>query len=408
MIAGVFFAILHVSLKWDTTFFIHYIKPIGGFFINSLKALSIPLVITGIIQGISSMDNAKKLSKIGLKVVSLYIITTILAICLGLVISGLVQPGKKFSSSIRENFIEQCETSQKTFKKVDKIASKQEIIPDNLFKAFSDNSNLLFIILFAILFAIGLLNIDARKRKIVIDFYEAINEVFREIIKLIMRFAPLGIFSLTCSILIEQTKGKDLSSIYEFLIGVVWYTGTVIAGLSLMTFAVYPFLVLLLSKTGWSKFLKAIYPAQLIAFTTSSSAAALPITIECAEKNLSISKTISNFVLSLGATINMDGTVLYQAIAISFIAQAYGVDLTVEKILTIVGYLTISSFGLGGLPGVSLGVTSILIGMLEIPAEALALIIMPDRLLDMARSATNITGDLFVALTVDRLEKNKR
>ncbi|MEM7173675.1 MAG: dicarboxylate/amino acid:cation symporter [Bacteroidota bacterium] len=410
MIAGIIFALILIVFKWDTSFVRTYIGPIGLIFINSLKALAIPLVFTGIIQGVSSTNGNQEFSIIGLRVTLLYVLTTLLAVCIGLAIAGFIQPGKKFSPSIKSDLAKQYEVYQHTKTALapsDEVIAKAEIIPDNLLKAFSDNQNLLLLVLFAILLAMALFNIKGGQRKLILDFLGAVNQLFGEVVKLIMYLAPLGIFSLTCSILVEQAAERGIANVYDFLVGIMWYTGTVVASLAFMTFVIYPFLVFLFNRFSYLKFIKGIYKAQMIAFSTSSSLIALPASIECAEKNLGVSKKISHFVLSLGATINMDGTVLYQAIATSFIAQAYGLTFTLEKIVTILGYLTISSFGLGGIPGISIGTTSILLHTLGIPPEGIVLIVMPDRFLDMLRTVTNITGDLFVVFTTDRLEKRK-
>ena len=214
-----------------------------------------------------------------------------------------------------------------------------------------------------------------------------------------MRLAPVGVFALVASLLVE-VAGDNPHEIFEILYALLWYVATTILGLAFMTFIVYPILLSLFTKVSYVKFFKGIHPAQLIAFTTSSSAAALPVTMERVEKHLGISEEISSFVLPLGATVNMDGTSLYQGITVVFIAQALGLDLSIATQLTIVVNVAISSIGVAGVPGGALVTATMLLQSIGIPAAGLALILAPDRILDMCRTATNITGDAAVAVVI--------
>lgn len=405
IVASLLFTIFHISQVWDASTTLFYIKPIGIAFINSLKIVSVPLVVTSILVGINNIKNTAKIYAIGLKALFFYTSTTFLAVSFGLLVGNLMKLGKLFTEDTKRAFTSGYEAYKVALQTINHTEAPASFVSDNLLKAFSDNGNLLFIVLFAIVFGIALLGIRSERRKAVVLFFEGINDAFVEITKFIMRLAPFGIFALITSVLIEQSQG-NLANVGEFLVVMAWYSATVLFCLGFMVFVVYPFLVTLFSKVGWGEFLKAMQPAQLVAFSTSSSSATLPITMKCVER-LGVPEEISSFVLPIGATVNMDGTAMYQAIAIMFIAQTYGVELSIMQQIMIGVYLTTYSVGIAGLPGVSLGVTSMLLLWLNIPPEGIALIILPDRILDMCRTVTNITGDASVAVIIAGLEKKR-
>lgn len=399
IILGFLFALLHIKLGLDPAIQ-DYIKPFGSIFINSLKASAVPLMVTSLIVGVSSVEDNARLSRIGGKTFLMYTLTTIFAVTLGLFIGNVVRPGSVFSPILRAKLMAQVVIS-KTIEaeEVGWSDTIVNLVPENLFKALSSNESLLQIVIISIAFAMALLKIPARRKKLVVMFCQGVNEAFIEIIQLIMSFAPIGVFSLISSLLIELSQGGT-GEILDYLYGLGWYAGTVLLSLGFMTFFVYPALVALLTKVGWGKFLSAMRPAQLVAFSTSSSSASLPVTIERVENHLGVPEDVTGFVLPIGATVNMDGTALYQGIATLFMAQAFGLDLSFQQQFMVVFYVTASSIGVAGVPGASIATTTMLLDILGIPAQGLTLVMIPDRILDMCRTVTNITGDAAVAVLV--------
>lgn len=408
LLLGLLFAWLSVSAGWSTTFTINYIKPFGTIFLNSLKMIAIPLIFASLVVGVTSIEDVTKLSRIGGKTFMLYTVTTILAVVLGLTIANIVKPGQVISQHTRDHLLmlyagEAAEHSAALEGLQEQRGPLQllvDLVPENLIASMSSNVNLLQVVLAAILFGIALLKIPPRKSKPVVLFFEGLNDAIIELIRLIMRLAPIGVFSLVASLLVEVAGDNNPSEVFEILYALLWYVGTTLFGLAFMTFVVYPVILRLFTKMNYLNFFKGIYPAQLVAFTTSSSSAALPVTMERVERHLGISEEVSSFVLPLGATVNMDGTALYQGIAIVFIAQALGLDLSIGAQLAIVANVTISSIGVAGVPGGAMVTTTMLLQSIGIPAAGLALILAPDRILDMCRTATNITGDAAVAVIV--------
>ncbi|MCK5101855.1 MAG: dicarboxylate/amino acid:cation symporter, partial [Cyclobacteriaceae bacterium] len=277
------------------------------------------------------------------------------------------------------------------------------IIPDNLVNSASMNSNMLQIVFFAIIFGIALLQIKSEKKNIVIGFFEGLNDVIIKIIHYIMMIAPYGVFALISTLIVE-IAGNDPSKALEILSALILYALTVVIGLVIMILIVYPTILKLFTKVKYKDFFKGIRDAQLLGFSTSSSSATLPVTMESVEKNLNVSEEVSSFVLPLGATINMDGTSLYQSVAAVFIAHAMGLELTLTSQLAIVLTAVLASIGSAGVPGAGMVMLVIVLEAAGIPAAGLALIVAPDRPLDMLRTIVNITGDATVALTVASTE----
>ena len=406
LVLGLFFAILSTKLGIPASFTIHYIKPFGTIFLNSLKLVAIPLIFASLVVGVTSIEDVTKLSRIGGKTFMIYTATTILAVVIGLLIANLLRPGAAISAQTRSRLTElyanQAEQQRVTLEQIKETAPLQaliDLVPENLVETMSSNLNLLQVVLIAIFFGVALLKIPPRKSKPVILFFEGLNEAITEVIRFIMRLAPIGVFALVSSLLIE-VAGDSSDDIFDVLYGLLWYVATVTLGLSLMTFIVYPTLLKAFTKVSYIDFFKGVRPAQLVAFTTSSSSAALPVTMERVEKHLGVSEEVSSFVLPLGATVNMDGTALYQGIAIVFIAQALGLELSISAQLVIVANVAASSIGVAGVPGAAMVTTAMILQAIGIPASGLALILAPDRILDMCRTATNITGDAAVAVIV--------
>ena len=410
LVAGLIFALLSIQLGWPADFTINYIKPWGTIFLNSLKMIAIPLIFASLIIGIANIEDVTKLSRIGGRTLLIYTTTTVLAVILGLTVANLAQPGKIISEHTRNRLMEMYGDQAVQHG----IALQQaqlrrplqflvDLVPENLAAALSDNTSLLQVVVVSIILGIALLKIPPRQSKPVIRFFDGINGVTIELVQFSMKLAPLGVFALVASLLTE-VAGNAPDKISEILFALLGYMATVILGLLLLTYAIYPLILKLFTKVGYVHFFRNIQPAQLIAFTTSSSSAALPVTMDQVKKHLGVSEEISNFVLPLGATINMDGTALYQGIAVVFIAQALGIDLSISVQLIIVANVAISSIGVAGVPGASIITPTMILQSIGIPAAGLALILVPDRILDMCRTATNITGDAVVAVLISSLE----
>lgn len=407
---GLLFATISIKMGLPVSFTVNYIKPFGTIFINSLKAVSIPLIIASLVVGITSIEDTSKLSRIGGKTILLYVLTTVFSVILGIVVANVVKPGKIISSETRNNLIELYNKQNNTLdnkKNIAKNISKKaplqfiiDLVPDNIFKALTENTNLLQIVLGSMVFGISLMKIPRKKSKVILTGLQTINESLVEIIKMIMKFAPLGVFSLVSSLLIEITSNSSSNQIIEILNALLWYITTVVGTLAVTTFVIYPLFLSITTKIKYTEFLKGIKQAQLMAFSTSSSSATLPILMEKAEKELGVSEEISSFVLPLGVTINMNGTSIYQAIAVIFIAQALGLDLSIPAQLAIIANITFSSIGVAGVPGAAIVATALVLESANIPAAGLSLILAPDRILDMCRTVTNITGDAAVAVAV--------
>jgi proton glutamate symport protein len=278
-----------------------------------------------------------------------------------------------------------------------------DIVPENIFEAASDNSNMLQVVFIAILLGIGLINIPMQKGAVLINFFDSLNDVIIRIVDFIMKTAPYGVFALMAAVIVDLA-GDDLSQALNLLRALGWYCLAVIIGLLLHVFIVYSSLFKLFSKMRLIDFFRAIRPAILLGFSTSSSAATLPVTMERVEKNLGVNDEVSSFVLPVGATINMDGTSLYQAVAAVFIAQALGMDLTIAQQLTIVLTATLASIGAAGVPGAGIIMLVIVLQAIQVPVEGIALILGVDRILDMLRTAVNITGDAAVSVAVAHTE----
>ncbi|MBB6610994.1 dicarboxylate/amino acid:cation symporter [Pontibacter sp. Tf4] len=392
------------------TFTLDWIQPFGTIFINLLKVIAVPLVLVSLITGVSSLSDISRLSRIGSKTIGIYLFTTVLAVSLGLVLVNIFEPGKAFSPEKREEFREQFAntTSEKssdaeTVKEQGPLQPLVDIVPGNIFGAMTDNGKMLQVIFFALLFGIALITIPPDKAQPVNDFFEGTNMVILRMVDFIMKTAPYGVFALLAGLVVEFA-GNDPGSAAELLLVLGYYCIVVVLGLAILIFIVYPLLFTTVGKIKYKQFYKAIFPAQMLAFSTSSSAATLPVTMECAERNLGINREISSFVLPLGATINMDGTSLYQSVAAVFIAQAYGMHLDLMTQLGIVMTATLASIGAAAVPGAGVVMLVIVLQQAGIPIEGIALILAPDRLLDMCRTTVNITGDATVAAMVARTE----
>lgn len=380
----------------------NWIAPFGTIFINLLKLIAVPLVLVSLITGISGLKDVAGLSRMGSKTVAIYLFTTVVAITIGLTAVNLIRPGHYFSEQKREEFKQmygpRVEATQAIAGDVNTRGPLQflvDIVPSNLFLALQDNTRLLQVIFFALLFGIALISIPGESTTVVKAFFKGTNEVILKIVDLVMVIAPYGVFALISAIVADFA-----GQIGELMQALGLYSLTVLLGLAIMAFLVYPGLMMIFTKMSYKKFFLGISPAQLLAFSTSSSAATLPVTMERVEEKLGVSEEVTSFVLPLGATINMDGTSLYQAVAVVFIAQAFGYDLTIAQQLTIVLMATLSSIGAAPVPGAGMVMLIIILQSVGIDPEGLALIVAVDRILDMCRTVVNVTGDASVAVIV--------
>ena len=413
MILGVTFGLLAITIGWDQ-FTDDWIKPFGTIFINLLKLIAVPLVFASLIKGVASLSDISKLSRIGSKTIALYLVSTIIAVTTGLLIVNTVQPGKYFSEQKRIEFKEKY--ASKTEAKMAAAANVKEqgplqfmvdIVPQNIINASTSNKNMLQVIFFAILFGIAMIMLPVEKTVYVKGFFEGVNDIILQIVDLIMLAAPYGVFALLASLMVDFSDG-DVHNVIELFSALGLYSLVVIVGLLMMIFIVYPIILRVFTNVKYVDFFKGIMPAQMLAFSTSSSAATLPVTMERCEDHIGVSKEISSFVLPLGATINMDGTSLYQAVAAVFIAQAFGVDLDLSQQLTIVLTATLASIGAAAVPGAGLVMLVIVLGAVGMDPEGVALIFAVDRILDMLRTVVNVTGDATVATVIASSEGQLR
>lgn len=382
-----------------------WIKPWGSIFLNLLKLIAVPLIFVSLVKGISSLSNVSKLSRIGLKTISLYLLSTIIAVSCGLLLVNLIEPGNTFPDYKKVELQEKYNTTidlkkgqASELKEDSPLQFLVDIVPDNFFEAARDNSKMLQIIFFAILFGIAMVILDDKKVKGVKDFFDGIDAIILKIIDLIMLFAPYGVFALIAGLIVDFSGDLDLFSALGL------YALTVILGLLVMILLIYPLFLRVFTPIKYTDFYRSISPAQLLAFSTSSSAATLPVTMECVENDLGVSNEVASFVLPVGVTINMDGTSCYQAIAAVFIAQVFGVNLDFLDQIIIVVTATLASIGTPGVPGGSIVMLIIVLTSVGIPVEGLALILGIDRPLDMLRTVVNVTGDATVSTIVAKSE----
>lgn len=399
MILGVLFGYVFSQFEWGKSFVINWIKPFGTIFINSLKLIAVPLILASLIKGVSDLKNIAQLSNMGSRTIGLYLVTTITAVTIGLSIVNLIKPGETLSEETRTELLA-AYASDAADKQSVAAAQKEagplqalvDLVPSNIFGAMQDNGNMLQVIFFAIFFGVGLVLIPKQKAKAVKDFFDALNEVILKLIDLIMIVAPYGVFALLAA-LIAEAPSADLFRALGL------YTVTVLLGLITMILF-YIVLVRIFTGKKTSFFLRGISPAQLLAFSTSSSAATLPVTMERVHEHLGVEEDVSSFVLPIGATINMDGTSLYQAVAAVFIAQAFGMDLSLSAQLGIIATATLASIGSAAVPGAGMVMLVIVLAQAGIPEAGLALIFAVDRPLDMCRTTVNVTGDASISMLV--------
>ena len=403
MAMGVLVAIVLIQFPFGKSLAIDWIKPFGNIFINALKVIAVPLILASLIKGVTDLKDISKLSKMGFKTIGIYLLTTVIAVSIGLVMVNILQPGDFLEQSTKQELLKNFESEAQSKiemaenqKSQSPLKAIEDIVPSNIVKAASDNGNMLQVIFFAILMGIGLILIPQEKAKPLIDFFDSLNELILKIIDLIMKVAPYGVFALMTALVVESPS----IGLFKAL-GI--YALTVILGLAIIMLF-YLFLVYVFTKKTPKFFMNGILPAQLLAFSTSSSAATLPVTMERVEEHLGVDEEVASFVLPIGATVNMDGTSLYQAVAAVFIAQAFGMELSLSTQLGIIITATLASIGSAAVPGAGMVMLVIVLAQAGIPEAGLALIFAIDRPLDMFRTTINVTGDAVVAMIIAKSE----
>jgi Na+/H+-dicarboxylate symporter len=402
---GLVYGIIAASNGWGS-FTSDWIAPFGTIFMSLLKLIAVPLVLASLITGVASLSDLKKLSRIGGKTIGIYVSTTAVAVTIGLISVNVLQPGDKVPDQMKEKlqqtYEEDASARAGSAQKVKNRGPLQPIVdmvPSNFFSSASSNRNMLQVVFVAIFVGIGLIQIPKDKGKPVLDFFEGLNDVVIKLVDLIMLMAPIGVFALIAQT-INKIAGDDLSQVLELLGALGYYMIAVILGLIIHAGITYNGLLKFMSKMPLKTFYKGIAPAQLLAFSTSSSGATLPVTMDCCEEELGVSEEVSSFVLPLGATINMDGTALYQAVAAVFIAQTLGMELGIGAQLTIILTAVLASIGTAAVPGAGIIMLVIILEAVGVPSAGIALILGVDRILDMMRTVVNVTGDASIAVIV--------
>lgn len=407
MLAGVLIGIAALTFQ-QTGFVNNWVRPWGQVFIRLLQLIAVPLVFVSLVKGVIGLSDIGKFSRIGIRTIILYLLTTAFAVTVGMSLGLVVRPGqfvdRQTVVSMQENYksvVEQKKAEADTMKNSGPLSFLEEVVPDNFVAATSDNRKMLQVIFFAVLFGIAALCIERAKIAPVEQLFDSLYHILLKVIDFVIMFAPYGVTALMAGLVI------DFSGNLSMFGALAVYTITVVGGLLFLLGVFYPTLISLFTKMKPNFFIKTMYPVQLFAFTTSSSAATLPLNLETTENKLGVSNEVTSFVLPVGATINMDGTSCYQAIAVLFIAQVIGIDLTLMQLFTIILMTIISSIGTPSIPGGSYVILTMVLASVGIPPEGLALILGIDRPLDMLRTAVNVTGDATVAAIVDT-QNNKQ
>ncbi len=409
MALGLTWGLIAVQNGWGS-FTADYFKPFGTIFVNLLKAIAIPMIVTSLITGIASLSDINKLSRIGGKSIGIFIATTIMAITIGVIMVNIFKPGAGIPQETKEQLMsayadkaeKSAENAQK-FQQQGPLDILVNLFPENLISAATENRNMLQIVIFVIILGVGLILIPKEKAAPVITLFEGLNELILKVVDIVMLLAPIGVFGLMASV-ITEVAGDDPKKALSILSALAKYGGVLILALMIHLALVYMPLVKFFAKLNPITFLKKMRPVQLLGFSTSSSNATLPLNIENSTERMGLRKDVAGFVLPLGATVNMDGTSMYQAVAAVFIAQVFNMELTFTDQLIIIVTATLASIGSAGVPGAGMIMLVIVLNAVHVPAEGIALILGPDRILDMCRTVVNVTGDVAVTSVVARGE----
>lgn len=409
MAAGVVFGYIFL-LTGLSGFVTDWVKPLGTIFIKLLKLIAVPLVFVSLIKGVTGMKDLKQLSGLGLKTLAVYMATTLFAVLLGVGMVNLVRPGDMFPQEKAEVYKQQYQSHVEAgvgranaMTETGPMDFIVEIVPENILASASSNSNMLQVIFVALLAGVAMVALGSKQIAPVLTLIDALDRIILKVVDFVMMFAPVGVFALLAGLIVDFSGDAEMFK----ALGV--YALTVVVALFVLMFLFYPSLLKIFTRFNLKRYFQGVFPIQLVAFSTSSSSATLPFTMEQVQKKLGVSEEVASFVLPVGATINMDGTSCYQAISILFIAQIFGIDLTLAQMLAVVFLTVLASIGTPGVPGASVVMTVMVMTSVGIPVEGLALILGIDRPLDMLRTVVNVTGDSFVAVLMEeRASKGKK
>lgn len=402
MALGVAYGVVMANLGW-TEHVLTYVKPFGTLFLNLLRMIAVPLVLFSLAAGVASLNDTAKLGRIGGKTIGLYLVTTAVAISIGLLVASVIKPGsgiredEQAMAALQASFGEEASAKIEAATNVSMLDQLIAIVPTNPFGALAEPA-MLQIVFFSLMLGVAFTRLPRHRAGHVIEVFQLMTDAIIEMVHIIMKIAPFGVFALMSALIADL--GKDPDSLGVLLRALLGYMGTVVLGLVLHMVIVYTVLLKFVAKVPLRHFFRSMAPAQLLAFSSSSSAATLPVTMECVEKKVGVHEEVSSFVLPLGATINMDGTGLYQGVAAVFIATATGIDLTFGQQLQIVLTASLASIGTAAVPGVGIVMLTIVLGQIGISPEGIALVLGVDRPLDMMRTTLNVTGDATVATCV--------
>jgi len=405
LVLGLVYGIVAAAAGW-VEFTGDWIAPFGTIFLNLLKLIAVPLILASLVMGVASLRDLKKLSRIGGKTLGLYLVTTTIALTIGLVLVNTLRPGDAVTEETRtkleQTYRDEVEMSRELAVETKDRGPLQplvDLVPSNFFNSAADNSNMLQVVFVAIFIGIGLLLIPKGDAQPLLDVFRSLNALIIRLIEVIMYTAPIGVFGLLADA-ITSIATEGTGNILSLLGALGFYCLTVVIGLAIMVFLVYPIFVAIFTPISIGDYFRATSPAQLVAFSTSSSGGTLPVTMEVSEKNLGVSEEVASFVLPLGATINMDGTALYQSVAAVFIAQVLGIGLVLSQQLNIVLLATLASIGAAAVPSAGTVMLVVILESIGVPSTGIALIWAADRPLDMLRTANNVTGDTMVASVI--------
>ena len=386
-----------------------FIRPFGDIFIDALQLIAIPLVLASLIVGIANLNDVSKLSRMGGKTIGIYIITSILAIIIGLAAVNIAVPGDVLPAETQQELMAsyqdevQGEEDAEAFLDRSPLQFLVDIVPRNFFEAASDNANMLQVVFVALILGIGLIYLEDQKARPLIDFFQSLNDVIIKIVGFVIKFAPIGVFALIAAVIVDL-GGDDLGHTLNLLGALGFYILVTLGALIVHAVLVYGGLFKIYSDISLWDFFRGIREAILVGFSTSSSLATLPVTMEVTEKNLGVKEDVTSFVIPVGATINMDGTSIYQAVTAVFIAQAVALELTMMDQLTIIITAVLASIGTAGVPAAGVIMLVIVLQAVNVPVEGIALVLGVERILDMSRTAVNIVGNCAVAVAIGSME----
>lgn len=402
---GLVYGVIAALLGWGQ-FTSDWISPFGAIFLRLLLLIAIPLVLASLITGIASLSDINKLSRIGGKTIAIYLGTTLVALVIGLGVVNLLAPGESVPDSLRERLVQTYQADVAAHDQGADAAQARgplqplvDMVPENFFGAATSNRNMLNMVFVAFLVGIALMLIPKEQAAPLLALFDSLNAVIIKIVEMVIVFAPVGVFALIADT-VTSVSGDDPSEVGQLLAALGLYTFTALSGMAIHALVAYPLLLMFLTPLKVRHFFPGVVPAQLVAFSTSSSAATLPVTMDTAQRNLGVSEEVASFVLPLGATINMDGTALYQAVAAVFIAQTLGIPLDLGAQATIVFMAMLASIGTAAVPSAGVVMLVIILEAISVPLEGIALILGVDRIIDMCRTAVNVTGDVTVASVV--------